>query len=85
MKIIGHGRIESSGGPDDEYTHWVYYNNNKGNKEYSLAESTWFVGSGYDCSTDIHKLRLCFKLKDELPIISGTGEQGTPYQLVEVE
>lgn len=74
------------------------YTYGDGSYDYVLYESEenvdenleLFGGSGDNAQfhEDIigpFNFRLCFKLKDELPIISGTGEQDTPYQLVEAE
>ena len=85
VKIIGYGLVEVDGGPDEDYNHWIYFNNHENKKNRSKAYRDYRSGVYDACSTDIHKLRLCLKLKDELPIISGTGEQDTPYQLVEAE
>ncbi len=48
----------------------------------------WTTGNGDDAPPYLggeSGLRLVFKLKDELPIIGGTGEVGEAYQLVETE
>ncbi len=53
--------------------------------DYVRAGDTW--NDEFACPQSLGEkgFRLCFKLKDELPIISGTGEKETPYQLVETE
>ena len=65
---------------------FVYYVENGKIKKEVVGSSADDGYVGYtDQSLGEKRFRLCFKLKDELPIISGTGEQDTPYQLVETE